>query len=51
MAPTIPPLAQSESKSKFFERLDLNKDDPADKHLYASMKVIVFSDIKNRLLI
>ncbi|EME49029.1 hypothetical protein DOTSEDRAFT_67913 [Dothistroma septosporum NZE10] len=39
MAPQIPSLAQSESKSKFFERLDLSKDDPADKHLYALMKV------------
>lgn len=39
MAPRVPTLAQSESKSKFFERLDLSKDDPADKQLYAMMKV------------
>jgi len=41
MAPEVRALAQSESKSKFMERLGLNERDPNDKHLYHMMKVSI----------
>jgi len=39
MAPEVRALAQSESKSKFMERLGLNEREPNHKHLYHMMKV------------
>lgn len=39
MAPArVPALAQSESKTRFFERLGLHEDSKEDKELYATMK-------------
>lgn len=40
MAPTIPSLAQSESKAKFFDRLSMRTDNMKDKRVYSAMKVI-----------
>jgi 2-polyprenyl-6-methoxyphenol hydroxylase-like FAD-dependent oxidoreductase len=39
MAPEVRALAQSESKSKFMERLGLDERIPDHKHLYHMMKV------------
>ncbi|KXS97652.1 hypothetical protein AC579_1170 [Pseudocercospora musae] len=36
--PRIAPLAQSESKARFFQRLNLREDDAAHRDLYAAMK-------------
>jgi len=41
MAPEVRALAQSESKSKFMERLGLNERNPDHKHLYHMMKVSI----------
>ncbi|KAI5370116.1 hypothetical protein Slin15195_G009940 [Septoria linicola] len=39
MAPAaVPALAQSESKTRFFQRLSLRDDSKGDKELYAAMK-------------
>jgi hypothetical protein len=35
----LAPLAQSESKKRFFERLHLNPEEPAHRKLYTMMKV------------
>jgi hypothetical protein len=39
MAPVVKALAQSESKSRFMERLGLNEHNPDHKHIYHMMKV------------
>jgi hypothetical protein len=39
MPPMLAPLAQSESKKRFFERLHLNPDEPMHRKLYSMMKV------------
>lgn len=39
MAPIMPVLAQSESKTRFFERLGLNEQNEYHRRLYAMMKV------------
>lgn len=39
MAPVVKALAQSESKSRFMERLGLNEQNPDHKQLYHMMKV------------
>jgi hypothetical protein len=39
MPPLLPPLAQSESKKRFFERLMLDPDEPIHRKLYGLMKV------------
>lgn len=45
MAPAaVPALAQSESKTRFFQRLSLRDDSKGDKDLYAAMKVIYPGD-------
>lgn len=41
MAPEIKALAQSESKTKFMERLGLNESNLDHKYLYHIMKVII----------
>lgn len=40
MPPLRAPLAQSESKARFFERLGLNEQDENHRRLYAMMKVL-----------
>lgn len=39
MAPRIAALAQSESKSKFFQRLGMRQNSLDDRRLYSAMKV------------
>ena len=41
MAPVVKALAQSESKSKFMDRLGLVERNPEHKHLYHMMKVSI----------
>lgn len=46
MAPHIPALAQSESKTRFFQRLGMRTDDVRDKRIYTSMKVCADSELR-----
>jgi hypothetical protein len=39
MAPQLPPLARSDSKAKFFQRLGLSSQESSDNRLYELMKV------------
>jgi hypothetical protein len=39
MAPQLPPLARSDSKAKFFERLGLSAQKSTDNRIYELMKV------------
>jgi hypothetical protein len=39
MAPQLPPLARSDSKAKFFQRLELSSQKSFDNRLYDLMKV------------
>ncbi|KAI4787508.1 hypothetical protein E4T44_13641 [Aureobasidium sp. EXF-8845] len=38
MAPQLPPLARSDSKAKFFERLGLSAQNSTDNRIYELMK-------------
>lgn len=44
MAPPRAPLAQSESKARFFERLGMDERNEAHRRLYAMMKVPMLGD-------
>lgn len=39
MAPQLQPLARSDSKTKFFQRLGLSSQENSDNRLYELMKV------------
>ncbi|KAH0293269.1 hypothetical protein KCU62_g1376, partial [Aureobasidium sp. EXF-3399] len=39
MAPQLPPLARSDSKAKFFQRLGLSSQESSDNRLYEMMRV------------
>ncbi|KAF2173743.1 hypothetical protein M409DRAFT_62016 [Zasmidium cellare ATCC 36951] len=39
MAPMVPPLAQSDSKARFFARLGLDSSNPTHKRVYSLMKL------------
>lgn len=45
MAPPRAPLAQSESKARFFERLGMDENDEGHRRLYAMMKVSFAGDL------
>ena len=45
MAPPRAPLAQSESKARFFERLGMDEQTEGHQRLYAMMKVTLLAHV------
>jgi hypothetical protein len=50
MAPHLPPLARSDSKAKFFQRLELSSQKSSDNRLYELMKVGFNARVETKML-